>query len=240
MKTVLWICVAALSFAACGSKEETADSAGSDLGIKSAEERLAANLSMVAEVKKNIRDGDMILRTGNDFSSGHIRDISAKDKTYSHGGIAVREGEDVYIYHIDTEFGHSNDKVRKEILDSFCNPLKSLGFGHARYALDSAENKAFVAYMEKQYHNKTPFDLRFDVKTDDSMYCSEMIMKGLRAATNNRVQIETIRFYGKDKYKVIKQYLKIPESDFVGRHFVPVDHLYVHPDCQVLKRYVFE
>ena len=167
-------------------------------------------------------------------------DLSQKDKTYSHGGIAFLDSGDVYVYHIDTEFGHTNDKVRKEKMDSFCNPAKNLGLGLARYNLDSTENKALIAYMDKLYVKQIPFDWRFDVTTDDSLYCSEMIMKGLKAATKNRIQIETLGFNDRSKYRVIMQNLKLTEKELRNRIYVPVDGLYIRPDCQVLKRYVFE
>ncbi len=43
--------------------------------------------------KRMIRQGDMILRTGNDFTSESLRRLSLNDKTYSHCGIASIEND---------------------------------------------------------------------------------------------------------------------------------------------------
>ena len=243
MKYASWYCVLIFFLVSCGSKDEAAaDTTGNDLGIKTAEERLTANKALLADAKTIIKDGDLILRTGVDFSSNHIRELSLKEKVYSHGGIALRDSAtgELEICHVVTDFLHVRDKVRKESLDSFCNPSENAGFAVARYNFTPDELSKFKGYLEMQYKNHVPFDMRFDITTDDSMYCSEMIKKGLMEATNNRIHIENSRFYDRSKYKVVKQYLKLTEKEYIGRLFVPVDHLYLRPDCQVVKRYVFE
>jgi hypothetical protein len=39
---------------------------------------------------------------------------------------------------------------------------------------------------------------------------------------------------------VIRQHLKLKDKDFAGRDFVPIDNLFLHPACQVIKRYIYE
>ena len=242
MKYGSWYLVLVLFLVSCGAKDEAADTTKADLGIKTAEERLAANVALIDSAKNIIKDGDLLLRTGIDFSSNHTRELSTKEKVYSHGGIALRDSVsgELYICHVEPDFFHVNDKVRKESLDSFCNPAKNTGFAVARYNLTPQELSTFKRYLEKQYKKRIPFDMRFDVTTNDSMYCTEMIKKGLIEATNNRIHIENTRFYDRSKYKVVKQYLKLTEKEYIGRLYVPVDHLYLRPDCTVIKRYVFE
>lgn len=227
--------------AACritSDKDKSEDDAS--LGIKSANERKEANQAKINEMRSSIKDGDLILRTGTDFSSEQVKLLSLKDKTYSHGGIAVHDSGDIYIYHVVPDYFHFNDKVRKEKLDSFCNPAQNLGFAHARYNLEPAETKVFIEYLDKQYQQKVPFDMRFHLSTDDSLYCSEMVKKGLILATNNRIRIENIRFNDSSKFKMVRQHFKVKDKDFVGREIVPIDNLFLHPSCQVIKRYVFE
>src|SRR5205085_3574355 len=45
----------------------------------------------IQQAKHLVGQGDMILRTGNDFTSESLRRLSTKDKTYSHCGIASIE-----------------------------------------------------------------------------------------------------------------------------------------------------
>lgn len=235
----LWRLVFILLLAACGSNE-VVQNEDDHLGIKTAGEKKEANLAMIEDAKKMILDGDLILRTGNDYSSEQVKQFSLKDKTYSHGGIAFHDSGRIYVYHVVPDYFHINDKVRKELLDSFCNPVHNIGFGIARYKMDTAEVKVFHDYLDKQYEKKIPFDIVFNLKSNDSMYCSEMIKKGLILATKDRIHLENIKFTDRSKFKVVKQYLKMKEKDFAGQEFVPIDHLFINPHTEVLKRFIFE
>ena len=238
MKTRLWLYLSIMALAACNSN--SAPPPEDDLGIKSGVEKNKSNLAMIAEGRNNIKDGDLILRTGTDFSSEQVKLFSKKDKTYSHGGIAFHDSGDIYIYHVVPDYYHVTDKVRKEKLDSFCNPVQNLGFAIARYEMDSAEIKIFRDYLDQQYKKKIPFDMTFNLASDDSMYCSEMIKKGLILATKDRIHIENEKMLDRSKYRLIIQHLKMKQKDFAGSEYVPIDHLFVRPDCKVIKRYVYE
>src|SRR4030095_8126385 len=151
----------------------------------------------------------------------------------------VVENGEVYIYHVEPDFNHINDKVRKELADSFFSPKHNLGFAIGRYDLTEAETKDFTAYLNQQYQKKVPFDMAFRLKTDDSMYCSEMIRKGLAYSTKNRIQIEIGRIVDKNKYKIIRKYFKLTDEQIEKARIIPIDHLFLLPDCKILKRYVY-
>lgn len=240
MKMKWWVYFIAIVILASCNSNNASERAEDDLGIKSADDKRASNLAMITAARQTIQNGDLILRTGTDFSSEQVKQFSKKDKTYSHGGIAFHEGDEIYIYHVVPDYYHVKDKVRKETLDSFCNPAQNLGFAVARYRMDSAEVSVFRNYLDEQYQKKIPFDMTFDLTSDDSMYCSEMIKKGLILATNNRIQIENDKFQDRSKFKLITQHLKMKQNQFLGREYVPIDHLFVRPDCQVIKRYLYE
>jgi len=197
------------------------------------------NDSLVDDARDLIRNGDLVLRTGIDYSSEEIKTISPIDKTYSHGGIAVLENNDLFVYHIEPDYYHIRDKVRKESIDSFCNPARNYGIAIARYHLNIEQQQRFIDYLELQYLKTIPFDGNFKLESDDSLYCSEMIRKGLAKSTGNRIQIPTYRFNDKSKFKIIKQYLKLKEEDFINREIIPIDHLFLNPHCTVLKRYLY-
>lgn len=199
----------------------------------------AVNDSIVIKARKTIQTGDLVLRTGMDFSSEQVKDFSKMDKTYSHGGIAIVENDNIYVYHVEPDYYYITDKVRKEPLDSFCNPQKNYGIGIARYNLSEVEKSKFIAYLEQQYQQRIAFDMHFSLQTNDSMYCSEMIKKGLAKATTNRINIEVQRLNDKRKFRLIKMYFKVQEKQFVNMEIIPIDRLFINPECTVLKRYVF-
>lgn len=199
-----------------------------------------ANDSMLLDIRKTIQTGDLLLRTGTDFSSEQIRDLCKTDKTYSHGGIAVVEKDSIFIYSIEPDYQNIHDKVRKESLDSFCNPTKNYGIGIARYNLSEEEKSGFIHYLEEQYQKKVSFDMLFSLETDDKMYCSEMIKKGLAKSTNNRIVIQTDRLDDRSKYRIIKRYFKIEEKRFANMKVVMVDRLFLNSNCTIIKKYLFE
>jgi len=219
---------------ACKDEAPPADPATAErLRIKS------VNDTIILRARQIIQTGDLVLRTGTDFSSDQVKDLSLTDKTYSHGGIALVQNDSIYIYHVEPDYYYITDKVRKEPLDSFCNPEKNYGIGIARYNLSDVERQKFIDYLDDQYQKKIPFDGRFLLNTNDSMYCSEMIKKGLSLATSGRITIEPIRFNDRRKFRLIKRYFKLREEQFINREIIPIDHLYLNQECTLLKKYVY-
>jgi hypothetical protein len=66
-----------------------------------------------------------------------------------------------------------------------------------------------------------------------------MIRKGLYKATGGRVSIEVQRLTDKSKYKIIKQYFKVPEKRFANMEIIPIDRLYLNPQCEMIQRYTY-
>lgn len=223
----------------CNGHEETAVAATDDVAQEIKEVRVA-NDAMLQEARTVIQSGDLVLRTGTDYASEQVKALSKQDRTYSHGGIAFVDSGKIYIYHVEPDHKHFHDKVRKELLDTFCNPAKNLGFAVARYQLTGEQKTAFQAYLDKQYRQQVAFDMYFDLTTDDKMYCSEMIYKGLAHVTNKKIMIATDRITDRNKFKLIKRYFKLTEKQIVTRDIIPIDHLYLNPWCTVVKRYPFQ
>lgn len=199
-----------------------------------------ANDLLLKDAKAIIQPGDLVLRTGTDYASEQIKMLSKQDPTYSHSGIACVDSGKVYVCHVETDYQHINNKVRKELLDSFCNPAKNLGFAVARYTLTPEEKKKLLDYLEDKCRKQVAFDMRFDLATDDQLYCSEMIYKGLAQATNKKIMIATDRITDRNKFKLIKRHFKLTEKQIVSRDIIPIDHLYLNPWCTVVKRYPFQ
>lgn len=210
-----------------------------DLAATEKQRFQSANDSIIHDARQIIQTGDLLLRTGTDFSSDQVKDLCKVDKTFSHGGIAVIENDIIYVYHVEPDYYYIRDKVRKELLDSFCNPANNYGFGIARYDLSSGETSTFISYLEEQYQKKVPFDMKFNLETDDQLYCSEMIKKGLARSTQYRITIATDSLNDRSKYRLIKRYFKLNEKQFANREIVMVDRLFMNPHCTLIKKYLF-
>ena len=221
----------------CNGPEQTA--ATDEVAMEIQQVRLA-NDSLLKDAHTIIQPGDLVLRTGTDYASEQIKALSRQDPTFSHSGIAFVDNGKVYVCHVETDYQHVHNKVKKELLDSFCNPAKNLGFAVARYTLTPEEKLQLLDYFEEKLRQQVAFDIRFDLATDNELYCSEMVYKGLAHATNKKIMIATDRITDRNKFKLIKRYFKLTEKQIVTRDIIPIDHLYLNPWCTIIKRYPFQ
>lgn len=181
--------------------------------------------------KSKIKDGDLVERSDDDLVSESLRAMSKNDKTFSHSGIAFIEDGNVFVYNNMAGAENKSEQMMREPFDSFVSPYRKDGFGIYRYELSDSERVRFHAIIKDLYVNKLLFDKSFDLKTDDKQYCSEMIYKALKKATNNRVVLPTSKvqnFKLRDpKYKgmILKEF-----------EYVALDNLFLNPfTSQVVK-----
>ena len=186
-----------------------------------AQAQLAARaFEQVQSVIPIIHSGDLITRTGNDFTSESLRELNQRDQTYSHCGIASIENDSVFIYHaLGGEF-NPDQKIRRDPIQIYTEAYNNTGIGIFRYKLHPAEMIHLLSTVKKWYFSSIMFDMKFDLQTDDRMYCAEFVYKALLVASNNNLRFNTSH---------IKQF------EFVG-----VDDLYLQPECVELKRILYK
>lgn len=163
------------------------------------------NKQKLDSVLKLLQTGDIVLRTGADMTSYMLRQLNLEDKTYSHCGLAVIEGGQPYIYHSIGGEDNPDEKLRRDPASGWFSPLNNLGIGIVRLPLDSASRRALAAVLKSWHIEEKRFDMRFDLLTDDRMYCSEMVYKCINDAV-----------YA-DYYQPVKLF---------GRYIMPIDYLY--------------
>lgn len=76
--------------------------------------------------------------------------------------------------------GKDKGGVRKEGLTSFCATEKASSLGFYRSALSQAQRSTFHRWLASQVGK--PFDPNFSWQSDSALYCTELILKGLRYA----------------------------------------------------------
>lgn len=135
--------------------------------------------------KSLVKDGDLILRTGNDFISLTLRQFSVHDKTYSHSGIARIIDGKLYVYNAIGGEDNPNAVLRKDSFEAFCNPEHNLGFAIYQYRLTSEDHHRLDSIADEYYKLRIRFDMKFDLKTDSAMYCAEFVYKVLNRATRD-------------------------------------------------------
>ncbi len=140
----------------------------------------------IEEAYKQIKQGDLIARTDNDWVSISIRNLCDSDKTYSHCGMVFETNGTKEVWHIMSGDENKSGLIQKEPFEKFVNPYKKSGFGVFRYSLNSKEIDSVKKIIESFIAKKMVFDNQFDLESNDKMYCSEMLYKAMKQATSGR------------------------------------------------------
>jgi permuted papain-like amidase YaeF/Yiix C92 family enzyme len=193
----------------------------------------------IQEAQQLLKEGDLVLRNGNEFSSQIIKNFSKTDKTYSHAGLVFFENGYPLVYHILPGDQNPDEKLRKDSLKTFCNSRKNFGFAIYRYDLDSIQLARLKKIIYDWYKKELKFDPIFSLKSDDKMYCSEMIRKALKIASNNTIVLNSTQPTEREA-DYYTYYLKVPASQIVKMNIVAIDNLFLHPTCRMVKRYEFD
>ena len=166
----------------------------------------------IDSVKKIINTGDLVVRTGNDFTSESLRSLNRRDQTYSHCGIASIENDSLFVYHSLGGDWNPNQKIRRDPLEVFAEPYSNRGIGVYRYSLSPPEIKTLMVTVKKLYDMGIMFDMKFDLQTNDHMYCAEFVYKSYLMGTN-----------GKLRFNI---------SHIGNFAFIGVDDLFLQPLCK--------
>jgi Permuted papain-like amidase enzyme, YaeF/YiiX, C92 family len=192
--------------------------------------------ALISEGMTLLQDGDLVLRNGQEISSQLIRQFSRQDQSYSHSGIVFYENGYPYVYHIVPGEENPDGRLKADSFSHFCNPRKNDRFAIYRYDLNDSELNRFHQQVLSWYAAGIRYDSSFNLATDDRMYCSEMIRKGLKAATHGRVDIPTSTVTEKEA-RFFASYLHRPVGKIAGMQVVAADNLYLNPHCRLVKRF---
>ncbi len=157
----------------------------------------------IDSISSFIKTGDLITRTGNDFTSYCLQKFCQTDKTYSHCGIASVENDTVFVYHaLGGEF-NPDQKIVREPLRVFSHPFANKGVGVFRFDMNSSQADSVIAVIRDAINDNITFDMDFDLDTDDKMYCSEFTAKMYTKALQKDSlftlsRINDFRFYAPD------------------------------------------
>ena len=145
-----------------------------------------------------IQEGDILVRSGNDFISTALAQFNTIDKSYSHCGIAFKDslGKLMVMHSIGGE-DNPDQKLKLEPLKTWLDPKYIDGFGVVRYKMTVEELNVVIAKAIEQYALPVRFDMDFDLATDDRMYCSEFVYKTFLSALKDTALYRIDTIYGK-------------------------------------------
>jgi hypothetical protein len=214
-----WLKSCLLFFVAgCAARSENGVSKSILKQEQTNEVRLLDAIDAINSTFPLVKNGDLVVRCGRDATSYIMRNLSDGDKSWSHCGIAFWENDSLMVYHALGGEWNPAMKLRRDPFSVFSNPWENRSFGIYRYSLSNKENNSLRNIVQKYYYSQIPFDMQFDLGTDDKMYCSELVKKSLEEATHYRLQI--------------------PVEEIQERKIVGVGNLLI-PGCTLVKKVNF-
>lgn len=143
------------------------------------------------DILDSVRSGDLVTRMGRDITSMLLSGFNKHDSSFSHCGIVNIENDTPFVYHcIGGEF-NPDQKMKREPIFMFAAPENSKRIGLYQPLLSKDEIQSLVTIVKGWFAAGLPFDMDFNLATDNRMYCAEMVSKALAGATGNRCRIET-------------------------------------------------
>lgn len=194
--------------------------------------------AMIREGQELLKDGDLVVRLNRDPTSQFIKNFNRLDKHYSHAGLVLFENGYPFVYHIVNGEENPDEKLRKDSLYRFSNPRKNSAFGIFRYDINHDEIKKLKKLIYAWHKKGIQFDPVFNLKTNDKMYCSEMIMKALSKVTHNRIRIETTILTDTEA-ELFAVYAHLSFSYTSHLRIVSIDNLYNNLYCNFIKKYSY-
>jgi hypothetical protein len=150
----------------------------------------------VDSAKSFLYPGCIVLRRGNDVISSMFAQLNKSDASFSHCGIAFREQNQWMVYHSIGGEDNPDEKLRREPFESFVGQDHNFGFGICAYPLKETEVESLHQLMKNWHGLGIPFDMKFDLSTNDRLYCAEMLYKAFNQVTNRDDCFETTLHQG--------------------------------------------
>lgn len=185
----------------------------------SLEARIQQGIDSLYAFQRLVQNGDVITRTGNDFTSESLKTLNQRDQTYSHCGIASIEHDSVFVYHaLGGEF-NPDQKIRRDPYLLFAEPYNNRGTGIFRLAMKNDIKLRLLNTVKQFYRNGVMFDMDFDLSSNDRMYCAEFVYKSFLVASDS-----SIRF----------TFSRIGNVVFVG-----IDDIFLYKDFKPIRKFVY-
>ena len=152
-----------------------------------------------------LREGDLLFRAGRGWRAEVVR--TASNSILTHVGIVdVADDGQVYIIHAEPPEGSRAGRVRRQSLEVFAGSQQATALIAYRPALTEKVLSRAVSAARRASDLALPFDDEFDLKSDEAMYCSELIWKAFVEAGVPLKLVQThITFPGKTGYYLMPE-----------------------------------
>jgi cell wall-associated NlpC family hydrolase len=122
-----------------------------------------------------LSSGDLIFVRGSTIRGTIVR-FFEKSNQYSHVGIVVKNDNSIQVIHASPG-ENAEHVIRKVSLAEFVADEKITDFAIYRVSEDHQLLQKATSYAEECARNKVPFDDAFSMKSEDSLYCTELVWR---------------------------------------------------------------
>lgn len=131
-------------------------------------------------IPEDLADGDLVFRRGGSFASRLVL-AQQPGQRFSHVGMVLKKSGGLHVAHALPGHGPGIGGVQLEPLASFAAPEAALDLAFVQLgSLDPEARRELRSYLLQQIGR--PFDGDFLLTTDESLYCTELVVKALAAA----------------------------------------------------------
>lgn len=190
-------------------------------------------IAQIDSAKYLMQAGDIIFRGGTDIESAVIREFSKTDKLFSHCGILLIDNDSLKVHHILGGKDNPKGSVIIESLDSFTVYPQNENMGIYRTNLSMIEINAVKFFIDSVKSKKVIFDIKFDNKSKEKLYCTELVIDALLYATKNKMIFNDTSFYVRNT----KYHFLINNKDSFT--FFPIDQFQHSAYLTKVKDFIF-
>jgi len=120
----------------------------------------------------------------------------------------------LFVYHSIGGEDNPDERLRRDSAVFFFSPKHNSAIAVMRYDYDQAHINKLRQVVATYYKERPKFDMQFDLKTDDKLYCAEFIYKAVNKVMQDTAYIKT--------------------TSFLGHTFVAVDNIYINPHARFI------
>ena len=161
-----------------------------------------------------LQSGDIVLRMGAGADSRMLAELNQKDKTISHCGIVMIEHGYPFVYHSIGGEDNPDERLRRDSASFFFSPHHNMGIAVVQFDYGTDKINELRSVVYNYYRQRPKFDMKFDLKTDDKLYCAEFVYKAVNKAVGDSTYIKT--------------------TTLLGHTFVGIDDLFINPHAHIV------
>lgn len=141
-----------------------------------------------------VQTGDIILSVGYSFKSELVKSLekaSVDSTDYSHIGLFLRTEDSLSIVHMSID----DNCIKKENLSQFIVNNKVLEYDVYRIEKTILHEEKLRVFMDSLLNAGKTFDHTFNIKDDESFYCTEFVYNAFKQAGAARLEEITYNQY---------------------------------------------